>query len=169
MVYSLHLPLPSDCGSTSKAWWKTKSSKSSVLTSTYFNSRNCTPEQKKWGLCGFTSRHWCQVMHAFMASGKNCGHSHAPGPLSGPLHIFSPCHIPICQGHNPRWQRSPSTLSQWINERKDTFSHTVDRHGPMPTLMLTHDVRMCRPRKHDVVVVLWRGGRGCAARSFSRP
>lgn len=154
MVYSLHLPLPSDCGSISKAWWKTK----------HLHTR-----AKKVGAL--------RVHQQALVSGDACLHGirqelwtiTCTRPIVRSPAYFSPCHIPICQSHNPRWQQSPSTLSQWINEWKDTFSHTVDRHGPMPTLMLTHDVRMCRPRKHDVVVVLWRGGRGCAARSFSRP
>lgn len=44
--------------------------------------------------------------------------------------IFSTCFRlvsnskPVCRGCNGRWQRHPSTLSQPINKRNDTFAHT---------------------------------------------
>lgn len=149
MVYSLHLALSSDRGWTSNAWWKTKSTYGSVSTSTHFNSRTCTSQQKPGALrihqqelAPGDARRW--VMHHDIRRVRPC----APRPLSHPLHIFAPCHIPIWQGRNQRRQQSPSTLSQRINEWKDTFTHTVDRHGPIPTLMLTHHVSMCRPRKY---------------------
>lgn len=74
--------------------------------------------------------------------------SRAPRPLSCPLHVFAPCPNPICQGRNQRRQWSPSRLSQPMDRRINTFTHTVDRHGPIPTLMLTHDVSMRQPCKY---------------------
>lgn len=129
------------------AGWKTQCNYGSVFTSTYFNSCACTSQQKLGAL---------RVHQQALVS------SDAWRPLSRPLHIFARCHIPICQGHNQRQRRSPSMLSQRINERKGTFTHTVDRHWPIPTLMLTHNVSVCRARKY------WAWCGGCSVEERAR-
>lgn len=165
MVYSLHLPLSSDCGWTSKGWWQTKSTCGSALTSTYFNSRTCTSEQKRGALrvhqqALVSGDAWRWVMHHDIRRCL-CTIMGTPPIVTSPAKICAPCHIPICQGRNQRGQKSPSTLSQRINEQK-THSHTVDRHGPIPTLVLTHHVSMCCPRNY------WAWCSGCSVKERAR-